>query len=577
MKGFGKRAAGFGAAGMLALLAACSGAGGGGQAGEPAGGAAGGAAHGAEGKLAAETAPASIEPLGKYAPPIGVTVGMPLDSTIKFTSGETIENNVWTKTLGEQLGIDVKYAFTATLGEQYDQKVNVNIASNDLPDIMRVNEAQLKQLVEVGAVEDLTEAFDKYATPWLKSFYSIDQGRAMSAVTFGGKLMAFPGPPGHLNSVRLLWIRQDWLKNVGLTPPKTMQDLLRISEAFAKQDPDQNGKADTFGIGTDKSMGSFFAFMNGYHAYPQNWIKDSSGKLAYGSIQPEVKQALAKLQELYKDGQIDREFGVKDGTKLNQDIAAGKIGIIFGAQGQPLTLRDSVGNSPGADWLPYPIPSVDDKPARPITASSPSTLHVVKKGFKHPEAVVKMANFYAELVGPNARPEDYDKLVVRQADDGKGGKTSIQVFQYAPVRASGPDKNLRAQKNISAAMKSGDTGKLTAEEQGYLGYIREFEKDPKNTSGWAYNRIFGPVSSWSVIEPEYIQKNLITYNEFTGVATETMAQKQATLLKMEMEIFTKIIMGASPIDQFDTFVSDWKKLGGDQITKEVNDWAAAKN
>lgn len=40
---------------------------------------------------------------------------------------------------------------------------------------------------------------------------------------------------------------------------------------------------------------------------------------------------------------------------------------------------------------------------------------------------------------------------------------------------------------------------------------------------------------------------------------------------MEEEVFTKIIMGDS-IDLFDKFVEDWKKLGGDQITKEINEW-----
>jgi putative aldouronate transport system substrate-binding protein len=515
-----------------------------------------------------------VDPLGKYATPINITVGMPVDSTIKFISGESMENNIWTKTLAEKLGINVKVALSA-MGEQYTQKVNVSIASNELPDLINVSDTQLKQLVEVGAVEDLTAVFDKYATPWLKSFYEIDQGRAMAGAKFDGKLMAMPGPGSHLNNLNLLWIRKDWLDKLSLPEPKTMQDLYKISEAFAKQDPDGNGKADTFGLGTDKDLKSLLAFMNGFHAYPQTWLKDSAGKLVYGSIQPEVKQALAKLQEMYKNGLLDKEFGVKDAGKLNQDIAGGKVGVLFGSQGTPLTLRNSVVNDPKADWLAYAIPSIDDKPARPVTISKPSSLVAVKKGMKNPEVVVKLASFYAELVGPRATKEDYDKLVVRNLDDGKGGKTSIQIFSYAPVRGSAPDKNLNAQKHITEAMKSGDTSKLTAEEDGYLTIIKEFT-EKKDPNGWGYFRIFGPVSSWSVIESQYLQKNLPIYNEFTGTATETMAQKQATLTKMEMETFTKVIMGAISIDEFDTFATDWKKLGGDQITKEVNDWKSSQ-
>ena len=48
---------------------------------------------------------------------------------------------------------------------------------------------------------------------------------------------------------------------------------------------------------------------------------------------------------------------------------------------------------------------------------------------------------------------------------------------------------------------------------------------------------------------------------------------QATLNKLENDMITNIILG-KPIAEFDKFVADWKSLGGDQMTKEVNDWAA---
>ncbi|MFS0778212.1 hypothetical protein ABC255_19705 [Neobacillus sp. 3P2-tot-E-2] len=44
---------------------------------------------------------------------------------------------------------------------------------------------------------------------------------------------------------------------------------------------------------------------------------------------------------------------------------------------------------------------------------------------------------------------------------------------------------------------------------------------------------------------------------------------------MELEMVTKIILGES-IGEFDKFVENWKKLGGDDITKEVNEWNDSK-
>ncbi|MNL80521.1 hypothetical protein D3C87_2073990 [compost metagenome] len=51
-------------------------------------------------------------------------------------------------------------------------------------------------------------------------------------------------------------------------------------------------------------------------------------------------------------------------------------------------------------------------------------------------------------------------------------------------------------------------------------------------------------------------------------------EKNAILEKKRDEVFFKIIMNQVSVDEFDKFVADWKKLGGDQITKEVNDWYA---
>jgi putative aldouronate transport system substrate-binding protein len=48
-----------------------------------------------------------------------------------------------------------------------------------------------------------------------------------------------------------------------------------------------------------------------------------------------------------------------------------------------------------------------------------------------------------------------------------------------------------------------------------------------------------------------------------------MEKKGANLLKLEEEDFIKIVTGTEPLDYFDTFVSNWKKQGGDEIIDEI--------
>ena len=87
---------------------------------------------------------------------------------------------------------------------------------------------------------------------------------------------------------------------------------------------------------------------------------------------------------------------------------------------------------------------------------------------------------------------------------------------------------------------------------------------------WGSYMWSGPEGAFTVIN--YYDTNKLTrLNSYIKADTEAMVAKNATLRKMKIETFTKIIMGAAPIEEFDNYVDNWKKLGGDDITKEVNE------
>ena len=56
-----------------------------------------------------------------------------------------------------------------------------------------------------------------------------------------------------------------------------------------------------------------------------------------------------------------------------------------------------------------------------------------------------------------------------------------------------------------------------------------------------------------------------------GAPTETMVKRWSTLKDMQDETFTKIIAGSESIEAFDSFVEQWKSLGGDTIAQELKD------
>ncbi|TLS53187.1 extracellular solute-binding protein [Paenibacillus antri] len=530
----------------------------------------------------AKTEPETIDPLGKYEPGISMTTARFQRDGVLYPPGDSLDNNVWYRAYEELLGIKLTNNFISSdTPDVRLQKMAVTIASGELPDVIEVNPRELQMLVEADMIEDLTDEWEKYASPYVKEIRA-SGGRdiAMEAATFGGKLMAIPDGGGSIDSSPMIWVRTDWLKNLGLEPPKTMQDVFAIAEAFTKNDPDKNGQADTFGLALNMNVYDGFAgiegFMAGFHAYPYTknnltmWLKDDSGKLAYGSVQPETKSALQKLNEMFAAGLIDPEFAVKNGTQVAESVTSGKIGLYFGEfWNASWPLAELKSRDANADWMPFPLVSVDAEPAKPVVfKSSPDRYYVVKKGYEHPEALIKMLNLYYEKIyGPNQDPEKFHTV---KGVDVNGEKKDVPVFGYAVIRGGLRDNNLQAHLQVTEALKNNDPSKLKPEFKGYYDQIAGYRAGT-NPGGWWQERTFGEGGAFDVVN-QYMQANNVLVNAFYGTPTETMAQVGATLQQLEMEVFTKIIMGAAPIDDFDKFVADWGKLGGDKITQEVNDW-----
>ncbi len=90
---------------------------------------------------------------------------------------------------------------------------------------------------------------------------------------------------------------------------------------------------------------------------------------------------------------------------------------------------------------------------------------------------------------------------------------------------------------------------------------------------WGWERIYGAEGSMGIAD-QYDKNNQYLLDKFVGAPTPTMVDKQSTLEKLQDEVFVKIILG-DPIETFDKFVEDWLSLGGEQITKEVNEWYAS--
>ncbi|WP_026560876.1 extracellular solute-binding protein [Bacillus sp. J37] len=516
----------------------------------------------------------NIDPLGSFSEPVEISIGRGIDPNYKFEGDDTPEDNVYTRWLEDQYNIVTKHEWEATTGEDYEQKVSLSIASNDIPDAMVVNETQLKQMIKAGQLADLTEVYEKYGAERLKDIYESNPG-LLDNVTYDGKLYALPETT--LPSAPLTWIRQDWLDELGLEAPKTLEDLEKIAQAFI----DHNmGGENTLGIvGTSQggALNSTFLtsgdhFLNfsslffANNAYPGIWVEDKDGKAVYGSTTPETKKTLEMMRDWYAKGILDKEMALRKSAQ--EVLVSGQAGIFFGPWWSPYNLEDSIKNDPKANWRPYAGPA-DSSGKINSNETTGSTYIVVSKEYEHPEAVVKMLNIHVSEKDPSYEEVVADKQMTSQ---------EVPLFMVMGHGDQLEYAVTSTQKHLAGELKLEDIDKVN---YGFAYDLAEHAKNVKkepydnyNIQYWDkagdqafFTHVYAHLNGGS----EFINADINYVRSIATAKTKTMELKWNNLKKLEDETFLKIIMGNAPLSDFDKFVEKWNEQGGDQITKEVNE------
>ena len=517
-------------------------------------------------------------PLSKYPETVTVHLGGSLNPNAKLPEGMSYENNSYLDFLSEDLNIKVVYDWIASSSD-FDEKMNLCIGSGTIPELMNVNATQYRALLKYDMIQPLDQYFDDYASDALKGYVESGGEELKKCISNDkGEMMAIPAPNITAGGINEMWIRQDWLDNLGLEVPRTWDELAAVAEAFVTQDPDGNGEADTIGIlepGNTDHMnaigGNQFGLdplFSSFQSYPQYWLQDEDGTVKYGSIQPETRTALEKIQKLYTDKLIDTEMLVRNNCQ--EAILSGKVGIFFGPWWIGYTVSDAT-LAGEADWRAYFTPLSEDGKYYTHMPDPTSTYVVVSKSCKNPEAAIKIINY---LIA-------YGKDWVA---DGTSAK--LEVSQFYPL--------WNVYENADEIEVSTETlekylaGEITMDDVDFSQHkllkndmeaVTELKKEPYDDFSldkWNLDSDLAKINLPRLVSllvggnPLVNDKYIPVYNAYSG-QTETMQAKWANLKKMEEETFAKIIMGKADISEFDTFVENWKNQGGDQILKEIND------
>lgn len=263
----------------------------------------------------------------------GCTASADPPSTIKtltvqapFLSADppAAQNPIGTK-LEKLLG--VKLDINWVPNSSYGDKTNITLASGDIPDVMVIQgkDPGFVKNANAGAFWDLTNYLKEYPNLVASS------PTVQKAASVNGKVYGIYRPRDQMRAAVI--IRKDWLKKLGLSMPKTTNDLYKIAKAFTENDPDGDGKKDTYGLVVPKWPGpigsnSPWDAIETWFGAGNLWTKEGS-KLVPSYTTSKWKDALDFERSLVKNGYVNPDYATLDSVDWNTPFISGTGGIII--------------------------------------------------------------------------------------------------------------------------------------------------------------------------------------------------------------------------------------------------------
>lgn len=496
-------------------------------------------------------------PLTPYEEQITMQFGADMDIngaelTKLADAGEPYDNNRWTKLMEEKLNIKTEYELLAT-GDQYNQQIKLLMSSNELPDYFKINNwSDFQQMAEAGLLADMTDIYEKYASPLLRSIIEKETDMIYLPVTYNGRKYGVPRVFPSTNGYNHLWIRQDWLDKVGLEAPKTMDDLMNIAKAFKEQDPDGNGKDDTLGMRLDKTYMSQKGIFWAFGGYPDFWLTKEDGTIDYGTVQPEIKKGLQFIKTMLEEGLVNPEFATTDRETSKEEIISGKSGMYYGPHWEHP--KDSMEADPNAKWIEAPLPTEDGGDITiPLTLGGQDGAYVATAKAEHPEALVKMMNAYVEALFGESGDFNYYFTMEGVAP----------IWNYSPVTLLDPEIDVDAHRQWKAAAETGDFENMVGSGKGFYDFTQE--------GLYEYDLMFGPENSaFAYVDQTYPDQ--VMENAYFGAPTATQIQRGSSMTEYLNTTLAALVTGQQDLDSgFDQMAKEWRALGGDQVIQEITE------
>lgn len=264
------------------------------------------------------------------------------------------ETSGFAKEYEKMTGVKVKYSYYER-GDIFTLKTTL-IKSGNCPDIIFApavgfSNGELEYYEEQGVVANLTS----YLNTWgpnmksaIKNSAYVDMNKVIglpSTPIPGGKKLAATGMDEFA-----MFINKSWLDNLGLDVPETTDEFYDVLDAFVNQDPDGNGKNDTYGFGLTAWNPSMWNMWGLNMSWYYLGATDEKGKTDWGPLTEQYREGILFYKELWDNNLLCKEV-INAATTAIQNKHLQKCGVMAGCN--PTWILDE---SELNDWVAMATP-----------------------------------------------------------------------------------------------------------------------------------------------------------------------------------------------------------------------------
>ncbi len=465
------------------------------------------------------------------------------------------------KLLEEKFNVEIKPIFLDAEG--FRTKKPLLFSSGQIADVIYLlDPVQVQADVNQGFLAELPyETIKKYA-PTVYNYINDTVPEAWLYSYTEGKNYGIPNWIDIGENHKLgLW-RLDWLYNVGIEKvPETIDEMHNALLKFVNEDPDKNNKKDTYGLSGDIGAHwmTFTEVFGAYGVIPFNWMM-KDGKVVYGGILPETKEALRTLATWYKEGIIHPDFITdKSSTTIKDKFTNGNIGYMnhFGYYGFD---NESISTSQ-ISIMKKLNPNVKLAIATPPKGpSGKSGTHAWGKG--------------GHIISFGRQLKDQPKKVAKV----------LEIIEYIMNDEEFALKLRVGEKGIHWDYNDAALGSKSGIKQ-----LPPYD-DRRQSDNECFRVHLGAPSFFALLSAsqelgnKYVSHEALEFNEKyyskplglvdVFLKADTLPSASGLLgdlNNMQLTVFGQIIRGEKDINYFDEFINIWKTRGGEQLINEANE------